>query len=116
MQYNDTIYYNSSIWTFLKSDIVYQYGECNDPVIIDEEGRNCSIIISPNPFTNRLNISGLPENEVLQLKILNIFGMAVYDKTLYNIQQDPVELYTARLSSGIYILIINSNDKLLLTR
>ncbi len=115
MQYNDTIYYIGDWWNPIYN-IVYQYGVCNDPVGIDEESKNCSINISPNPFTNQLNINGLPENEVMELKMLNIFGMVVYNKTLYNIQQNLIEINTAHLNSGIYIIKVTSNKKLLLTQ
>ncbi len=116
MQYNDTIYYNSSIWIFLKSDIMYQYGECNDPVGIEDKNEGNNIAIAPNPFTSRLNISNILDNDKIEINILNILGQVVYDKMLLNVQQYPIVINTTRLNPGIYILKVNSSNKLLLTQ
>ena len=115
MQYNDTIYYIGD-WWLPSYNIVYQYGECNDPVGVDEESLQNNITVAPNPFTNRVSIGNVPEKGKTEVNILNILGRVVYAKTFTNMQGNNILINTTRLNSGIYILKIMSNEKLLFTR
>ena len=117
MQYNDTIYYNNPYsWFFFKTDIMYQNGQCIYPVGIENSSMDAGIKISPNPFTSRLTVRNLPDVDEVEIKIINILGQVEYYNKLINFSQPSTIINTAQLNSGIYILKINSTNKLLLTR
>jgi len=115
MQYNDTIYYIGDWWNPIYN-IVYQYGKCNDPVGIENESEQKSITVAPNPFTNQISIGNVPENDNIEVNIMNILDQVVCTKTLTNIQGHNLLINTIHLNSGIYILKVTSNKKLLLIR
>jgi len=117
MQYNDTIYYNNPYyWSFQKTEIMYQNGQCIYPVGIENSSKDTGIKISPNPFTNRLTIRNLPDVDEIEIKIINILGQVEYSKRLINFRQPNTTINTEKLNTGIHLLKIISNNKLLLTQ
>lgn len=65
-----------------------------------------SIILSPNPFTDYLDVY-LPENaaEQISLQLFNLSGQKVLDQQYHN-GQDQLSLSTTGLSPGFYLLRI----------
>lgn len=117
MQFNDTIYYNSNFWSFLTEDITYEYGECADPVGINEgKLSKLEIKINPNPFENSFTISNLSGNYPLELSIYNQFGYCILKKTIFNNQTIQTIELNALLPKGVYFLKIQTNDNLLFTQ
>ncbi len=117
MQYNDTIYFNNpGAWWFIKEQITYQNGQCIYPVGIENSSMDAGIKISPNPFTNRLTVSNIPDIDEIEIKIINILGQVEYSKRLINFRQPSMTINTAQLNPGIFILKIISHNKLLLSR
>lgn len=57
MQDNDTIYYDSFLWWFRTDDIVYEAGECDYPVGINEFVNNDKKVqVIPNPFSRQITL------------------------------------------------------------
>jgi hypothetical protein len=72
-----------------------------DNVIIDKE-----FVFYPNPVSNVLNFNnnGI---EISSVKITNILGQTVYSDS-YAVGKNSIDV--SKLSSGIYILSVNSSD------
>jgi len=117
MQYNDTIYYDSFLWWFRTQDIVYEAGECDYPVGINEPyNYNSQIQVTPNPFKRQITLSNLPENEELMITLSNIFGQLVFSKKIRTNQPTVMIDINPELPMGLYILKIQYKNKLLITK
>lgn len=116
MQYNDTIYYDSYLWWFRIQDIVYEAGECDDPVGINEPYDNSQIQVAPNPFKRQITLSNLPENKELTITLSNIIGQLVFSKKIRTNRTTEMIDVNPELPMGIYILKIQYKNKLLITK
>ncbi len=117
MQYNDTIYYYSTLWAFQAVDIEYEYGQCADPVGINEDKLlNSAIKVTPNPFKNRFTLSNLPGSYPIKLSIYNQFGHCVFMKAVLKKQNKLTVELNASLPKGIYILKIQTSNNYLFTQ
>ena len=114
MQYNDTIYYDSFLWWFRTEDIVYEAGECDYPVGINEPDNDGKMIrVIPNPFYKQITLSNLPLGETMKIILCNLNGQIVFSKNLRTNQ--PFELIdiNPELPKGLYILKIQSQNQIL---
>ena len=67
-------------------------------------------LVSPNPFTNELQLV-LPKTEYGEttIQIINLFGVLVMNITQSLENDEPINLDTQHLPSGMYIMTINQN-------
>ncbi|MEO1258294.1 MAG: CotH kinase family protein [Bacteroidota bacterium] len=89
-------------------------GTFNDPVnSVFENGLNeIEIKISPNPFSDNLNI--VAEHRIEKVEIFDLSGKLVFEKNTTN--QTATQLNTAALHNGTYFLKIKMADELEATR
>jgi hypothetical protein len=74
-----------------------------------EEGKLQSIRIFPNPVNDYLSIE-LPENEIINLKIVDLFGKVVFAQSIENGLTKIHLLYLSSMNTGMYVLEVT--DKL----
>lgn len=79
-----------------------------------------SLKMGPNPFYDQLYIWGLDGKQShIELKLYNIKGQKLWQKKHYNLgssQRITLDLKSLKLSSGLYFLRINQDDKQPITR
>jgi len=66
------------------------------------------IIVSPNPFKDQLFIK-YPHQTSGDLMIVDMVGNVLLNRTI----EGNIELNTSVWNSGLYILLVSSNDKIL---
>lgn len=103
---NQTIYFGVGIWADPK---VLNFDVTNftvtQPLGVDDQNLD-KIKLFPNPVAGVLNISGL--KEVSDVTIYNLIGQEVLIEKKIDGQK---QLDVSNLSSGTYLVKINSNDK-----
>jgi len=106
MQYNDTIYYNTIYWWFFPEDITYEFGECNDPVGLEDINTvEIGMRIAPNPVSCSTSVYF----EIDQLNNFNNYLM-IFD--LYGKEISSFEFHNSFFnikspaSNGVYIVKI----------
>ncbi len=67
---------------------------------------NSETIVTPNPFTNVIEINS--DNSIHSLRLLNLNGQSVAD--FVNINEDYTGITTSNLIAGIYLLVIEYSD------
>ena len=81
----------------------------SNPIIVSTTP---STIVYPNPTNNLVNIwlkdYKISEGETLELKIYDIIGKSIYASTA-SIESSIIEIDTRKISSGNYILEINTS-------
>jgi len=77
----------------------------------DEDLKNASIVLYPNPAGTSLRISGIPKGGVLQnLTITNAFGQIIYsDDSISVIPAGEIQVNTELLAKGVYIITLHTN-------
>ncbi len=81
------------------------------PVGIDEMHEQ-NIFVSPNPFTNQFEVSGLKFEVGDRIEIMDVLGKIVFNKTLAS-STSNLKLQTLKYPAGVYELQIICNDKIL---
>ncbi len=100
--YTDYDYNMTDVWSFTTSNISGVESEIKD-----------NIFISPNPFTEKVTVSG----EFRYLELHDMKGNVLYRKSFDNISTHEYELNTSELASGTYFIIIDSKPyKIVKTR
>ncbi|HEY9115451.1 MAG TPA: T9SS type A sorting domain-containing protein [Bacteroidales bacterium] len=77
---------------------------------------NFSLSLFPNPFSTQFTLENLPENKQMELVLMNTFGQIAYRKALLGGQPQQRITFNQALASGLYILKIYSDKKLLFTQ
>lgn len=78
-----------------------------DPKSVTCNDKNESLTVFPNPFTDKVYVSGLPNN-LCAFEIINAFGQSVYKLTSES--KSSVELDLSPLPTGMYMIkIIDAN-------
>lgn len=96
----------STVTVPLITDFLYTLLDCNQTAISVNENGNLDVFIYPNPSNGNLTIQTLETD--IDLKIYNTLGELVFTKT--NFKSQKLNLHD--LSSGIYSVIIRSNNRL----
>ncbi len=83
------------------------YQQVFDPKSVTCNDNNESLTVFPNPFTDKVYVSGLPTN-LCAFEIINAFGQSVYKLTSES--KSSVELDLSPLPTGMYMIkIIDAN-------
>lgn len=88
------------------ANFLYSLLDCNETTISIKEDASIDLLIYPNPSNGSVNVWSSETN--VDLKIYNTHGELVFVKTDFNSQK----LNLNHLNSGVYSLIINSNNRL----
>jgi len=111
MQNNDSIFYNSSLWFYIPEDIVYEFGECEDPVGIEKTNKS-ELEVYPNPFSDKLTICNIPDSPKLSVCVFNTLGQKVYHKQIQTYGVITIEIDND-LESGVYLLQLTTDNGLI---
>ncbi len=106
---------NNGYGIHYKRDEKYHWIRGADP----EFGKGFSITGFPNPFTERLTVQIVPDNQTLlpRLEIFDRYSRSVflyapkYPSQQYTITWDATDLNGAELPPGVYILVTTLGDK-----
>jgi hypothetical protein len=83
---------------------------CSNPLTIEEQNKNLSISVFPNPTSGNINLqlNGENKNE-LKISIYNAEGECVYSAE--KIVGNNIEIANANLSDGIYFIRVSSGNE-----
>ncbi len=68
------------------------------------------VSVFPNPAREKLNINFLSFSDIRTFKIINNQGMTVMEQIVSNFSNGTIEVDISQFSSGVYTVILNSND------
>ena len=91
---------NQNSWALSGDSTLYYYSDIYTS--IDETEKQPTISISPNPTTSFINIGGLDIQKKYQIRIYDVSGRLLIEKTISNAHLD-----LSSLNSGIYFLNIS---------
>jgi len=78
--------------------------------ISEEESTQSEILLYPNPAQEVLNIKQLDvEGERLEIRIYDLQGRLVFEKSLPPFQENPLDL--SRLKNGVYLIQLQGKDQ-----
>lgn len=111
---------NGKLWGTNSSNKIYNnkcFGSSSRKTVIkkdNDELATFTINIYPNPTTDILNIklNNFTENKV-KASLTNLSGQIVYAVTLDNTEEGIKEINVSELAKGIYILNIETSEKLI---
>jgi hypothetical protein len=107
MQHNDTIFYD-----YMTSDqFVYEKGHCINPTSINNCFSNPEPKVFPNPTTDKIIVEQISQNTVLT--VYDISGRLLLQNSF---RQSKSEIDLSSLSKGVYILKLNNNDHIFVTK
>jgi len=96
---------------------VYIYKGTRKPASVEEEvvektdEKNIEVAISPNPTNGKVTVRfTMPDSGVIQLKIYDMLGQEIFNKTLYKEkggQTETINFKDITASTGIYILSLD---------
>ena len=103
----------------LREDVETYLGAYEGTVFLSlsNTNSNADLTVYPNPASRfiSLELSGLSIDENTSMKIYNINGQLVFD-TLIKSENDLLNIKINSLSSGLYILRVNTESKLFTKR
>jgi|GEM_PF-2256462 len=100
--YTEYDYNMTDVWSFTTSNISGIESEYKD-----------NILVSPNPFTDKITVSG----EFRYVELHDMKGNILYRKSFDRISTHEYELNTSELASGTYFIVIDSKPyKIVKTR
>ena len=104
-------YIEGNHWFEMSIDSVATTAELVVGISKHEIDMQNSITVFPNPVNNQLivEIAGQARNDVWNIEIYDIFGRTVLSKEVSN---DKTMVDMSNLSSGVYILRVESKDKI----
>ncbi len=89
--------------------ITVSFGDLNTATSIDEPLDSSDIMVYPNPFTNAIHITDLPESDHLNIQVMDITGRVLYQGN----NSSDIEL--SNLAQGMYLLYIQNNGQTIYT-
>ena len=114
--YNIAVYYKNSAdaWTALTPSNYYRttFTLVDSPTALENISANNNLVIYPNPVANELTISTV--NQILKLNITDVLGRQVYE--LNDEKSDKIKINVSNLKTGNYILKVQTNDGLQVTK
>jgi hypothetical protein len=84
----------------------------DSPTALENISANNNLVIYPNPVANELTIS--TANQILKLSITDVLGRQVYE--LNDEKSDKIKINVSNLKTGNYILKVQTNDGLQVTK
>jgi Secretion system C-terminal sorting domain len=75
------------------------------------------IFVTPNPFNTNLNITGLQDNGIYKIQIIDLYGKLIFEKTIDNrFEHNQIEINSQDfIENSIYLLKVFSEQELLYT-
>ena len=70
-----------------------------------------SVQASPNPFTDRLNLTLTSQSENVSIALQDMNGYTVLEDVQHDVSEINLDFGTTRLPAGIYILTVNADGK-----
>jgi hypothetical protein len=77
----------------------------------DETTAVASVQASPNPFTDRLNLTLTAQSENVSIALQDMNGYTVLEDVQHDVSEINLDFGTTRLPAGIYILTVNADGK-----
>lgn len=77
----------------------------------DETTAVASVQASPNPFTDKLNLTLTAQSENVTIALQDMNGFTVLQDVQHDVSEINLDFGTTRLPAGIYILTVNADGK-----
>ncbi len=82
----------------------------NSTVSVEELNKDLNLVISPNPFNNKLSIVSDKNFQNAYLVVMNVIGEQVYEEYFDANKNNKHEVDLSNLKPGIYIVKINNSS------
>ncbi len=88
--------------------------EYSNVIILSSSSNEIEILVSPNPFTDNLNLhfSGIKDNKKANIQIFNDVGQLVYNENTIVYPLDFKKIFLQNIPSGVYLLKVLINDQI----
>jgi hypothetical protein len=82
-----------------------------DSVSADGRNRAAAVQVSPNPFTNKLNLTLDAISENVSVELQDMSGYTVLQELQQDVSQITLDFSTRQIPNGIYIITVNADGR-----